>query len=560
MGEIQIQGPPGTGKTTRLATKEIPDAARKFGSHKIVVTSFTKTGAKEIANKPSVETGLTIPVDSQNVGTLHSLCFRAIGNPVLAEANKKVWNAEFPQYPMEAAAKGNMDEGGTDESSGSVGERLLGEVGILRAKMIPEDMWPGVTIKAFYKAWCKFKSAHGFMDFTDLIEVCLRDMPYAPGHPDVIFVDEAQDFTKLQLSLVRSWGQEAQWLVLVGDDDQCIYRFTGASPEAFIRADLDQKFKRVLGQSYRVPQAVLERAMKLIKKVSVREPKEYAPRLDESGVPVLGLVRRHKESYKSVKQVIREAKEKAANGKTVMFLASCSYMVEPLKAELRSAGIPFHNPYRKRRGDWNPLQSGGGEKNSARDLLAGFFGSGEDGPYWDIRQFLSWAKYLKVGPEGLIRKNGKAGIKALEDVVIKNGEGLHTARGVLSQILTDSAVEHAMGRDVKWLFDQVQATRQEGLKYPLQVLGSFGLDAVLGPPKIVIGTIHSVKGGEADSVYLFPDISFQANQEILGKGGKEARDSLYRLFYVGMTRAKEELIIMAPSNAGRGKASLCVEL
>ena len=62
---------------------------------------------------------------------------------------------------------------------------------------------------------------------------------------------------------------------------------------------------------------------------------------------------------------------------------------------------------------------------------------------------------------------------------------------------------------------------------------------MLDTPRVVVGTIHSVKGGQADVVYLFRDLS-QAADAQYGRGGA-MRDSVVRLFYVGATRACEEL-------------------
>ena len=52
-------------------------------------------------------------------------------------------------------------------------------------------------------------------------------------------------------------------------------------------------------------------------------------------------------------------------------------------------------------------------------------------------------------------------------------------------------------------------------------------------PPVTLGTIHSVKGGEADVVYVFPDLSQAGYQEWCLHG--EGRDSVFRLFYVAMT-------------------------
>jgi superfamily I DNA/RNA helicase len=59
---------------------------------------------------------------------------------------------------------------------------------------------------------------------------------------------------------------------------------------------------------------------------------------------------------------------------------------------------------------------------------------------------------------------------------------------------------------------------------------------------IWIGTIHSVKGGEADVVYLAPGFTSRAWH-------MTPPDDLHRLIYVGVTRAREELVILDPGKA-----------
>ena len=72
----------------------------------------------------------------------------------------------------------------------------------------------------------------------------------------MIFADEAQDLNRMQLSLVRKWGDRAEYFIVAGDDDQTIYAFTGATPEAFLDPDIPDDHKIILKQSYRVPRAV----------------------------------------------------------------------------------------------------------------------------------------------------------------------------------------------------------------------------------------------------------------------------------------------------------------
>ena len=61
-------------------------------------------------------------------------------------------------------------------------------------------------------------------------------------------------------------------------------------------------------------------------------------------------------------------------------------------------------------------------------------------------------------------------------------------------------------------------------------------------PLVTIGTIHSVKGGEADVVYLFPNLSRSAFEQWEAPRSK-GYDAIVRQFYVGITRARETLVV-----------------
>ncbi len=77
--EYRIFGPPGTGKTTNL-TRQIRRAVERFGPDSVLVTSFSRTAAAELA-------GRDLPISPDRIGTLHSHCYRALGAPEIAEAN-----------------------------------------------------------------------------------------------------------------------------------------------------------------------------------------------------------------------------------------------------------------------------------------------------------------------------------------------------------------------------------------------------------------------------------------------------------------------------------------
>ena len=149
--------------------------------------------------------------------------------------------------------------------------------------MLSRDLWP-VMLREFEQQWTTYKQANGLLDFTDLIDACLSDVYTAPKNPSVIFADEAQDLNKMQLTLIRKWGRRAEYFIVAGDDDQTIYSFTGATPEAMLDPEIPLDHKIILKQSYRVPQAVHSLANGLIHQVTRRQEKDYLARAEAGSV------------------------------------------------------------------------------------------------------------------------------------------------------------------------------------------------------------------------------------------------------------------------------------
>jgi superfamily I DNA/RNA helicase len=68
-------------------------------------------------------------------------------------------------------------------------------------------------------------------------------------------------------------------------------------------------------------------------------------------------------------------------------------------------------------------------------------------------------------------------------------------------------------------------------------------------PTIKLSTIHGSKGGEADNVLLYLDLSSKALQEM-----ERNPDDAHRVLYVGITRTKNNLVLKMPEDQQRGWA------
>jgi superfamily I DNA/RNA helicase len=215
-----------------------------------------------------------------------------------------------------------------------------------------------------------------------------------------------------------------------------------------------------------------------------------------------------------------------------MLLASCSYMLHPVIAVLRQHGIPFHNQYRKSHGFWNPLRRG--RKGSSANRILSLLG---DHP-WSHGDLKLWAEWLN--PKGTLRPGAKALIDASDDSFPVTTERLHELfeAPAIEALLAASSDSRQL---VQWWSRRVAPAFHGRVQFPVAVALARGASALEESPRVTVGTIHSVKGGEADAVFLFPDLS-PAGDAAYQRHGPQ-RDSVIRLFYVGMTRARHTLYV-----------------
>jgi DNA helicase-2/ATP-dependent DNA helicase PcrA len=535
--EYRIFGPPGTGKTTN-ATRQIRRAVERFGDNSVLVTSFTRAAAQELITRD-------LPIGLDRIGTLHSHCFRALGKPQIAEVHAEEWNRENPHLKVTPVSRQvKLDGEDTVEDDGQLkdGDRLLQQMNRCRAMMLPLESWP-TEVREFAARWNRYKKANCLLDFTDLIEITLRDVAVAPGNPAVILADEAQDLTHLQMALIRRWSERTVYSVLAGDDDQTIFSWAGASPDAILDPDIPEGHKIFLAQSVRVPRAVHAVAERLIHQVIRRQEKTYLPR------PADGEVHRLTHTgYRSPEYfILKTAERHIKQGKSIMFLASCSYMLRPVIAVLRKNGIPFHNPYRKSNGFWNPLRTSSPRSAANRilALLVAHPGFGDGYRNWtvgDLTLWLEWVhrdRVLKAEYTGAISDYLKAKpvtIDVFGDMFDPNA---------LSELLV--ALNKSPLALLAWWRDHLSPEFQNRVQFPADITLMRGPQALRESPKVVVGTIHSVKGGQADVVYLFPDLSRAGDGHYQQHG--PARDSVIRVLYVGVTRARETLYICSAQGA-----------
>lgn len=523
----RVVGPPGTGKTTWVA-RQCQRAVGVHGPDRVLVASLTRAAAREAAGR---DTGLA----PGQVGTLHSHCYHALGRPQLVTAKlAKEWNERTPQYALTVGDTGLENDGdaafGEEQTDG---DKILARVDRRRARLQPEGLWT-IAERAFYAEWQEFKKEVDALDFTDLIEQGKARLLTAPGSPGAIFIDEAQDLSALELALVEQWAEHADTAVLVGDPYQALYHWRGASPDVLAGA-----LHKVLDQSYRVPRAVQQKAIEIMRHSSDwRDDIAYNPRDTE------GRLERTLATWQNPEPLLEILRNREEN---VMVLASCSYMLAPTLRLLRREGIPYHNPYSNK---WNPMRESMLEK--VRSLLrfaAPRWGGPEPEDFaWRPEELRSWLPLLRSA-RNLDDADDTAGAK-LRGAPEPWGESETDGRVYVERYVATQAVHALLAGDLEWVYRSATKDGWRSLEYPLAILQSIGWAGIAETPRVIVGTVHSVKGGEAGSVIVFPDLSPSALRSYNAPGW-DGIDGIWRLFYVAATRAKERLIIGAPVTESR---------
>lgn len=798
--EVRIFGPPGCGKTTTIKRLVI-EKCKEYGSESILIASFTKTAARQVVSQH-------LPIDDQQIGTLHAHTFRALDRPKLVnKAALEEWNRQYPTRPFADGFKAlDLDDPYKDQDAGTLqqGDTLLQNLNRYRGLLVDRETWP-LSLQSFHEDWTAFKNSLDLLDFSDLIEICYFDKVPIPRGARVLFLDEAQDFSPLELALARQWGESCDEFYLAADDDQCqpghalvsttnrgavpiadlnehdllrtfdrtggsefygskrkgyrfqkacrqyvgelhafvltsghsievthnhhmmarwnaravnaycvylmrkgrnwrvgtsqvvrgisgifgpsgrarsemaddlwilkifdsssmavleedfiaakygvsrlvfewqksirhsrealdahhdrmcaigqiarllldygkyldlpywsranrykgrgckawqiipaancfatymdmltdvgkavgvpsaiaevktsrvdipvyslnvepyhtyvsggiathncLYAFKGASPEAFLNPVLPPEQVRILEQSYRVPRTVHALACSWVEQLTMRQPKAYRPRDFE------GIVDRLPITYKYLAALQEPLTAWLKAGKTVALLATCSYMIDPVKHQLREWGIPYHNPWRRSRGDWNPLLGKQDSVSAAQRVLA-YLRPSRNAGWWTYQDLWNWAGVIEADP--IFTHGAKTAIRRKAEDELTGLLPVET-RDLDAWIADAQAPHAAISGDVAWYQAHLLKSAQKPIAYACAIVEACGVEALTKVPQVTIGTVHSVKGGEAEIVILFPDLSRAGFEQWVHPG---SRDSIVRCFYVGITRAREAL-------------------
>lgn len=489
-------GPPGTGKTTRLLEVVEQELSAGVPPDRIAFVTYSRKAAEEAIERAGLRFGLTRE-QFPYFRTLHSLAYKMTGegrHDILGIARIREAFSKAPGIALRRAY------GPDSYSEPTVGEELehcyhlarltCQDYGAFMKTYRPRTAITAALLDYYVRTLEAYKQASRCLDFTDLLTAFIDygDVPRL----DVVIVDEAQDLSRLQWKMVNKIIAKAKRVYVAGDDDQTIYDCFGADVETFVGLPGEVE---VLKQSWRCPRRVTNLAHKIISHVSHRRPKEWRPK-DEDGAL----------------RIIQEEALTFGPGQWLV-LARNNYLLRSVCDRLRDRGYFF---YRNGTPSLDPERL-----TAVRDWVA-------------VRRGLTVPALRAVT---LVQHLSTAYVSR------KKAEGL-------AQLSTNTAVDavtlsrHGVDLRHDWPlafnWNVAPYKHDKEIRYYVERLLTRG---VVPSDKIRVSTIHAAKGGEAENVVLFSDVSAVADRNQFEKGSK---DSEHRVFYVGVTRCSGNLYLVPP--------------
>lgn len=279
-GPMIVFAGPGSGKTTVITWRALYlYQVLGIDPKQMVIFTFTRRSAKELKQRLTQrEPRLGTVV----AGTFHSLFLRWLLR--YDDANFQIWNESSQMTALREVLRAESMPSFDD----SVHRYMQYITQLKNADIMPEQMQVKdplhQDIKKVYSGYESRKKQVHAHDYDDLLLVFYHKMEKAPSFLQAVLssfthmmVDEFQDTSKIQWLSIKAMTNRSKNIVVVGDDDQSIYRFRGALPHSV--SDFLGAFKScsevILHHNFRSTDEIIRTASSVITHNSARKQKEF---------------------------------------------------------------------------------------------------------------------------------------------------------------------------------------------------------------------------------------------------------------------------------------------
>lgn len=564
---LKIHGPPGSGKTTQLLLRLIGLLAAGYSLSDIAFVTYHKELSTDILSRleeygfiDSEELEKPTTGQTRYIGTIHGIASRISGgafrNLESAKAkNRRDFMGEVYSRPYDAPA--------TRSDITPIGKLAFDCIEWLKKNRVPisqptrapqyveyRSNWRGGPgLREFRSEWEEYKAENGLFDFTDQLTYAL-DEEKSPSTP-VIIVDEAQDMFPLLFELVNEWRKDADVVIIAGDPHQTVNTHEGASPEFFNSIDLPTV---VLPDSHRVPELHWQAARRQLNRH--HEPPEL--NVKDSDKAILVEVPSPRFGYKSGQWVAPTGKfsppwllEQYASDGDALLIARTRLQCLGIAWSLMEAGVLFRSQNGLLGWDTPGVGEGRTRLYNALQKIRGLSHKESDDRS-KVQGADSAERTLTVDEaRTLLRAIDRDCIRSCETRFGGATESVwemlnkHPHQNISLQKLNRHLTKEFWTRyttgpgAVEWLRGFFQKPREQMALRNALLRTNQPITSLEVTPRV--STIHSTKGGQAETVICYDGVPPRVKQSLHRPGAQATEDLIW---YVGLTRSSQNLVIV----------------
>lgn len=349
-GQLIVVACPGSGKTTTLVRRIDHMVKEGIDPRTIIMMTFSQAAAKEMRERYNKQ----FPDNPAGVNfcTIHSFCF-AILRTYFGYTKESTIDPNDVNDFFYGILRTNRDV--ADDIPGFIKKLLLDIGCIKNSLISPEDYTPTCTSdKKFfldlYEKYEEYKRKYGLIDFDDMLVLTLHGLEQNTQIVEklqnvykYIQVDEYQDTNNVQSKIIYLLAGKNGNLAVVGDDDQGIYGFRAATPDIMLSfKDVYPNAKQVnMSTNYRSCSNIIKAADMVIKKNTKRFAKDFIGSKEEAGKVYVSEYKTKNDELIDIAKKIKKRHDNGQDYKNFAILFRNNSQAGRIANELAEADIPF---------------------------------------------------------------------------------------------------------------------------------------------------------------------------------------------------------------------------